>query len=185
MNKQPEITDATRAALKSAFISLAKKKSIHQITVKEITDIAGYSRITFYRYFYNVYDVLESLEDDSINSIKNGISDYFATHDEIDSSFFSIFLNTFHDKREEFAIILYDENRISAVKRLQESLMDNFFINIEDTYHNRLILETYFNGVFSAIAMHLNNPNEMSDTELTRLLQNLFINWFLPEISNK
>jgi len=179
MNKQPEITDATRAALKSAFISLAMEQSIRKISIKEITDIAGYSRITFYRYFIDVYDVLESIEDECINSIKKGISKYFTTHEVIDSSFFYIFLDVFHEKNAEFSIVLSDENRVSMIKRLQANLIDSFFLQIEETYRNKLIMETYFNGVFSAIAMHLNNPNEMTDLELINMLQDLFLNWFL------
>ena len=37
MNKQPEITDATREAFITAFFRLAEIKSIHKITIKEIT----------------------------------------------------------------------------------------------------------------------------------------------------
>lgn len=62
LKKQPEVTAQTRQNLTDAFWSLYKKKRIEKITVREITQLAGYNRGTFYEYFLDVYDVLEQLE---------------------------------------------------------------------------------------------------------------------------
>ncbi len=70
MNKQPEITDATREALVNAFFQSAKKKSIDKVTIKEITDLAGYNRTTFYRYFEDVYALVEYAEDEFLKNTR-------------------------------------------------------------------------------------------------------------------
>jgi AcrR family transcriptional regulator len=62
VKKQPEVTAQTKQNLTDAFWSLYKKKRIEKITVREITQLAGYNRGTFYEYFLDVYDVLEQLE---------------------------------------------------------------------------------------------------------------------------
>lgn len=62
MKKQPELTARTRQNLIDAFWSLYSTKRIEKITVKEITQRAGYNRATFYEYFTDVYDVLEQIE---------------------------------------------------------------------------------------------------------------------------
>jgi len=62
MKKQPEVTAQTKQNLTYAFWSLYKEKRIEKITVREITQLAGYNRGTFYEYFLDVYDVLEQLE---------------------------------------------------------------------------------------------------------------------------
>ncbi|MCG1010076.1 TetR/AcrR family transcriptional regulator [Salinicoccus sp. ID82-1] len=49
----------TRHDLLEAFWSLYIEKPIEKITIREITDLAGYSRGTFYTYFSDVYEVLE------------------------------------------------------------------------------------------------------------------------------
>lgn len=46
-----------------SFIQLYEKKDIGNISVKEIACRAGYSRTTFYTYFRDTYDVLETIED--------------------------------------------------------------------------------------------------------------------------
>jgi AcrR family transcriptional regulator len=62
MNKQPEITDQTRANLLEAFWSLYSEKPIDQITVKEVAAKAGYNRGTFYAYFTDLRQCLDHIE---------------------------------------------------------------------------------------------------------------------------
>lgn len=69
MNKQPEITAQTKQNLIDAFWSLYCEKRIEKITVKEITQKAGYNRGTFYEYFIDVYDVLEQIEQSLIPAL--------------------------------------------------------------------------------------------------------------------
>jgi len=66
MNKQPELTDQTRANLLEAFWSLYAERRIDQITVKEIAAKAGYNRGTFYEYFSDVYQCLNEIENMSL-----------------------------------------------------------------------------------------------------------------------
>lgn len=183
MNKQPEITDATRDAFISAFFTLAKSKSIRYITIKEITGLAGYNRTTFYRYFSDIYEILEYVEDEYMDIIQRGILHYFSKTTGINSEFFSLFLDTFKAKKDILLVLLDDENKTSFIKRLQHHLTNNTNLSIKKTYRSQLIMEAYFTGVFSAIAMHLKNPDKLSDDELAILLQDLFTHWFWPEVS--
>lgn len=69
MSKRTEITAQTKQNLIDAFWSLYCEKRIEKITVKVITDKAGYNRSTFYEYFTDVYDVLEQIENSLIPSL--------------------------------------------------------------------------------------------------------------------
>lgn len=62
MKKQPERTQRTRQALMDAFWALYLTKGIEKITVQEVADGAGVYRSTFYEYFRDVYEVLETIE---------------------------------------------------------------------------------------------------------------------------
>jgi AcrR family transcriptional regulator len=55
----------TRKVLRESLISLMKKKSIMDITIKEICETAGLSRSTFYTYCHNQYDLLRQIEDET------------------------------------------------------------------------------------------------------------------------
>ncbi len=69
MSKRIEVTVLTRQNLIDAFWSLYCEKRIEKITVRDITDKAGYNRGTFYEYFIDVYAVLEHIENSLIPSI--------------------------------------------------------------------------------------------------------------------
>lgn len=59
VRKQPEVTAATRQKLIDAFWEQLAEHEISKITVKSITDAAGYNRGTFYQYFSDVPSVAE------------------------------------------------------------------------------------------------------------------------------
>lgn len=69
MRKQPEVTDATRKAIMDAFWAVYQTTPIDKISVKHITDAAHVHRSTFYRYFTDIYQVLNELEKEVMEEI--------------------------------------------------------------------------------------------------------------------
>lgn len=62
MSKHQEKNAQTKAALVEAFWQLYKTRPISKITVKDVTDRAGFYRSTLYNYFEDVYAILEYIE---------------------------------------------------------------------------------------------------------------------------
>lgn len=69
MENKGKKNNTTREKLMEAFWQLYGKKRIENITIKEITQKAGYNRGTFYEYFLDVYDILEQIENNIIPNI--------------------------------------------------------------------------------------------------------------------
>lgn len=69
MRKQPELTSQTKENLKKAFWKLYAKKGIEKISVKEITDLAGYNRGTFYLYYKDIYHLVDEAETDLLEKM--------------------------------------------------------------------------------------------------------------------
>jgi AcrR family transcriptional regulator len=66
--KQSDIrTRFTQKALRESLLSLMKKKSILDISVKEICAGAGVGRSTFYAYCRDQYDLLRQIEDEAFS----------------------------------------------------------------------------------------------------------------------
>ena len=55
------MSNLTKKAIKEAFLELLSKKSIDQITIKDITSRCGVSRNTFYYHYADVTSLLEEL----------------------------------------------------------------------------------------------------------------------------
>lgn len=62
MRSNPQSVERTKKNLMEAFWELYCKNSIGKISVQKIVDRAGYNRSTFYRYFTDVYDILDQFE---------------------------------------------------------------------------------------------------------------------------
>lgn len=75
MNKRPNITEQTKENIKQAFWQLYSQKPIQSIAVREITELAGYNRSTFYTYFKDVYDVLEQTERELLDMVETAGGD--------------------------------------------------------------------------------------------------------------
>ena len=69
MNKQPEITAATRQRIIDSFWNLYAENPISRIRIKEITAASGMNRCTFYQYFTDIYDILHQEENRIIGEI--------------------------------------------------------------------------------------------------------------------
>ena len=54
----------TKMIIQVNFIALLKQKPLNKITVKEICEMAEINRATFYRYYLDVYNLMEQLEDE-------------------------------------------------------------------------------------------------------------------------
>ncbi len=77
--KEDRRTRKTKAQIKVALIELMAQKDITKISVKEIAERADINRGTFYLHYYDIYDVLEQIQNEFIETI-NQILDECPPH---------------------------------------------------------------------------------------------------------
>lgn len=183
MNKQSKVTDATRDAFIDAFFILAKKKNIKQITIREITDLAGYNRTTFYRYFEDVYALIEYTEDEFLDDAKKALSKQCGDEQINERQFFETLIQCFHQNTERVSVLLSEQNRSHFLRKIEENLPNSLQNTYNSTPKKIIIRDIYFYGIFHAISINLKNKNFLPDEDLLDLIQKLFDNWFLPEIT--
>lgn len=86
MKKNPEQTELTRKNIQEAFWNLYEKQSIDQITVKDICNLAGYNRSTFYQYYTDVYDILHKTENQLLNMIDDFVIPFLKQAGNLDAT---------------------------------------------------------------------------------------------------
>lgn len=184
MNKQPEMTDATREAIVMAFCSAAREKPIERVTVKEIARLAGYNRTTFYRYFADCSMVLEYMEkmviDDLLEAVKGNVRER-----NFDDVFFRSFLDMCQSHKEKLAVLLNDRNRSHFIRQIKEIVIQMSDERVpEPSCENKkhVIMDIYYSGVFSALSEWIQNPDVISAEELLELIKKLFSVWYWPEL---
>lgn len=70
MNKQPQITEKTRQKFIDVFCELYSQKPVEKISIQEIASRSGYNRSTFYQYFTDIYELLDTVENNLLHDIK-------------------------------------------------------------------------------------------------------------------
>lgn len=66
----------TRELLTNALVALLQEKSLHEITVKELCDVADINRGTFYLHYKDINDMTEQLENDILNQYETLLKRY-------------------------------------------------------------------------------------------------------------
>lgn len=84
MTKPTAVTDGTRRVIMDAFWELYKTQPIEKIRISEITLRAQVHRSTFYRYFYDIFDLLEQIEEEELQSISSELREAVKTKEDFE-----------------------------------------------------------------------------------------------------
>ena len=138
-NNLSRVSDRTRHNFMDAFWRLYEVRDIGSIRVQEICDIVGYHRNSFYRYFSDVYDVLENIENDIIAAIldQTDTGILFDTTQTTTDRFLAVW-----EEYSRYLRVFADENKnssfrvklIAALKQTHQNLFQ---------YSNNRVLDDY------------------------------------------
>lgn len=172
MKKQQDTTNETKNSFIVSFCKLYMKKPIEKISIRELTDTAGYNRTTFYNYFSDIYDVLDYIENSSIRYVKKNII-IDMKKENPSKQFINTFLNIYENWESYIKVLLSNQNSAHFTDRLKKELfnscMDAFNLpknNIRAEY----ILDFYLSAIISVISRWIRNQSEMSSLEMANLL---------------
>ena len=92
----------TKKAIFQAFSELLKEKELRKITVQEIVDKADISRVTFYKYYLDVYDLYDKIESELLTNI--GLITLQLSDKPYDN-FFKEIINYIYNNRATFDMV--------------------------------------------------------------------------------
>lgn len=174
MNIQPDKIQQTKKNLMDAFWRLYETKKIEKITIKDITEKAGYNRSTFYQYFKDVYDVLDQIElallPDISKDFLNG-SDKF-TPDQLVSNI----TKTFQRNSKYLSVLLGDHGDPQFALKMKSIILPimHQLVAVDfESKHFRYIFEYYFSALIGVLTYWVNNDKQLSTEELTTLLMEI------------
>lgn len=74
MAKSDQRTRLTKLLIRRAFTDLVKQKPIQSISIKELCEIAGINRGTFYSHYTDIYDLLEKIEAEMLQDFQASLA---------------------------------------------------------------------------------------------------------------
>lgn len=64
----------TKMVIKNSFVKILTEKPLTKVTVKEICELSEINRATFYKYYYDPYDLLEKLENEFLEELEKNVN---------------------------------------------------------------------------------------------------------------
>lgn len=168
-------SETTRQTLIEAFCLLYREKPLDKITVQAIARKAGYNRSTFYQYFFDVYDLLDFIEQDTIEYIIQNRKD----ERKVDSDIFLENLVTLYNDRKIYVEALmgdYGINRflMKLVNSMNEIIPE---LNIPDDDPLKAYRIQYrISTSLSLFRLWIKRGKDLSVDELLQLVWNLYLN---------
>ncbi|WP_099468077.1 TetR/AcrR family transcriptional regulator [Konateibacter massiliensis] len=174
MKKQPEVTERTKALLIDAFWKLYRENDIRKISIKDITEKAGYNRSTFYQYFSDVYDLLSQMEDSLIQYITDNVKASLVS--DIGNDFIEQLAKLYDLKGEYISVLLSENGDPMFAEKLKSALSPIIIDKLEikrDKAHTDLMFEFAISGMLSAITKWYNLGKPISSEEMVVMLRSM------------
>lgn len=167
----------TKASIVNAFIQLRAKKPLEKITIRELTQLAGINKATFYLHYQDIYDLSHQLETEMIQSILGGIQhpEYFLT---APARFTQELHGAILGQGALLRIVFPESQSLLLADRLEQGLLDYLEEHYPDQWDStgsqqaRVILSYMVYGSYFAYIRHPQEPNivntvsEISETIL-------------------
>ena len=109
----------TKKLLTHGLIQLMKEKQVQDITVRELADLVDVNRGTFYLYYRDIFDMLDSIEQDLFDQVNQLI----AAHT------LPVLKELFHlveDNKELCQVLLGQNGDMKFLKKLSDVVQDAF-----------------------------------------------------------
>ena len=164
----------TKKNIRQAFLHLLSEKSLSQITVKELSNLADINRKTFYMYYSNIEDILAELEDELVPKLVHVFEKELFQKEMFNSySFFENLNHTIQKDIDLYRILNHSDLLPHLIQRAKNALIEVFFrkYNISaDSDNERYILYAEYaaSGILSMYTKWFSRDFHMSLEELTR-----------------
>jgi len=171
-------TKYTQNIIKETLIDLLSEKDITKITVSEICQIADINRATFYRYYLDVYDLLEKIEENFSQELIEAYTTEVITEYTV-SNFAKALLKVFIENKKLVKILFANKTTTNFLEEIREIVyqtckdkweQDLPGISQEDIEYASIFL---FNGALGVINFWIKNDFDKDVNEIAHIIEQL------------
>ena len=165
----------TRMVLQDSLIELMRTKSVLNITIKDICELADMSRSTFYAHYKDQYDLLKQIEQDTLAYFENMLIIYNnkLTRKEI-TQMIEEMLTYIANNSNSIQVLLSENGDINFQKKMFQHFTNHQHV-IKYFYEKQKGNETYFlvflvHGAIGLVQHWLKNNTEIPVSQLAKML---------------
>lgn len=173
----------TKAQLRDGLARLMLKKNIKEISVKELVDEVDINRSTFYLHYTDIYQMLQKIEEDAMQDIKEVMKNYPIDPQNPDSvlSFIVQFFTIMDGSRDLCLALLGPNGDMAFVERIENLLAETFLKQLPEKLSKnspdiRYPYAFILNGCVGLIRTWLSDPNRDTPEKVAQMTYRLIDN---------
>lgn len=162
----------TKHALSTALMTMLKTQHITQITVSKLCDTANINRTTFYKYYVNVLELLEEIENRILETfyISLGQMQHFAMNEKA-LYILQVLFEYVKTNHNYIAVLLTNSNYTAfqqkLIKALYERIDDNFPVS---NSKNPVAFVYIIHGSIALIQQWIRNDFDLTSIEISKTI---------------
>lgn len=171
----------TKYAIYNAFVELLSEKEITHITITDISKKADINRKTFYNYYSDIYEVMEEIENMTVDTfIKRLDTIEFTTMTDFLTQVFMQFTQIINSDLDFFSHLFKTNNRSILIVKIVDAIKEYIRKRIEkeqelDLQKFNIVADFYIPGILSVYMNWFINNYDISIEELSHLLTDLIL----------
>ena len=165
----------TRRRLREGLLRLLEEKPLHEISVKELTELADVNRGTFYFHYQDIYDLLGRMEDDFFEQLDRTLSENPVRGSEDGYPYLHAIFSFLEENRDFCRIMLGPHGDMKFVDRVKQRVDAQCSFIWEflspDTERQRFAMYNAFiiNGCIGLIQEWLSGRSGLTEEKVTEL----------------
>jgi AcrR family transcriptional regulator len=169
-----------------AFWTLYKKYAIENISIKDITELAGYNRSTFYEYFTDVYDLLNQVEYTLIERLEKEMIKNVSDPESTDSV--ERMARVFEENGEYFSVLLGPKGDPAFAVKIKAAIKPRLMktVRLSDADFDTLLLyEFTIGGMLSALTYWFNKGTPIPSSDFAVTIRSILMKGSLAMLREK
>lgn len=182
MKREDRRVRRTKQLIKQSFIELMHEKPFNEIKIKDITEKADLNRGTFYLHYVDIYELLNSIENEIFETLETLLLAYHSNTLQI--SCFDLLKEVFsyiETNRDLFEVLLTSEVQEKFLTKLQNVIKTLGLELMQTTYkdtslpHYSYFLSFVLNGVLGVTEQWFKNGMDLSSTEMATMINHFIM----------
>ena len=182
----------TKMLLQNALVDLMLEKAVGKISVKELTQKADVNRSTFYLHYLDIYDMLEQMENEFVETIQGFFHDFFTPLPT--SMPLTLFVNIsewLEQDKEYYVKLLRGSASGYIFEELESRIRDEFLTLLYLIFldEESLDLRTHVNftvsGTVGVLRMWVMEGGNISLVELSETIDDILNNGMIQDYPQK
>ncbi|MBQ8993908.1 MAG: TetR/AcrR family transcriptional regulator [Turicibacter sp.] len=182
MKREDRRVRRTKQLIKQSLIELMHEKPFNEIKIKDITERADLNRGTFYLHYIDIYDLLNSIENEILETLEKLLLAYHSNTLQI--SCFDLLKEVFsyiETNRDLFEALLNSQVEEAFLTKLQALIKTLGLELMQTTYkdtslpHYSYFLSFVLNGVLGVTEQWFKNGMDLSSKEMATMINHFIM----------